>query len=217
MSSEVSSDDDDNQGLSRRTLLKGAAVGAGTLWVAPTVLTLTATPAAASAAGCLDCGTALAINGTGTSLTGWNPVGSSPAWDLSTGGRFAAVNGALGSVNVRDQVYPFSSACQARFADGSQPQAKLRVTGQLRGNEVNAVATFVIGFYGDAGATGTPISTTSLSTTSATITQAGPVVANVPLGTVALRLTVSLPHKAAAGAAGTNGQADNLTATLQGC
>ena len=48
MSEEIWSDEDHGGRTSRRTLLKGATLGVGALWVAPAISTLTATPAAAS-------------------------------------------------------------------------------------------------------------------------------------------------------------------------
>ena len=42
MSDEISSDEQNRPGTSRRTLLKGAAVGAGALWVAPVIDSFTA-------------------------------------------------------------------------------------------------------------------------------------------------------------------------------
>ena len=82
---------------SRRTMLKGAAVGAGAVLVAPSVLTLGATPAAASPAGCNACGQNMMIgtttpgtgqnfgDGTATALAGWTRSRTSAATDALPG------------------------------------------------------------------------------------------------------------------------------------
>jgi len=114
MAEDTESAQPDDAGTTRRTLLKGAAIGAGALWVAPAVLSFDALPAAASPAGCELCGQQIPINGAGNSLTGWNPVPAIASW--STTGTVFEATGQFGTLNRRERaIYDFSPACISRF------------------------------------------------------------------------------------------------------
>lgn len=165
------------RGPSRRTLLKGAAVGAGALWVAPTVATLTATPAAASPAGCPSCTAANLVNG--TDLTGWTSVVNVRNTAFFTAGPTGDTRGSA------EYIVNFDSTCQARLNQSSQPQATATVSGTLTTGTAADPTTVTVTFYPTTGATGAPSGTTTLSTT-------GSASGSIPLGTKSMKVTLGL-------------------------
>lgn len=211
--------DDANNGLSRRRMLKTAGLAAGAAWVVPSVLTLSASPAMASPAGCLLCNdpAAIPINGAGSSLTGWTTVAPAAGW-ITTGTVFQATGG-IGLLNRRDRpIVEFSAACIARFAVAppTQPQAVLTLSGRLRGNACNVnPSTFQAIFYSAPAGGGSVLGTVQLASTGAALPlTATTAVGNIPVGAQSMRIRLNLFGSLF----GANpGQARDLTVSVTTC
>lgn len=215
MSSHETVDGADD-GLSRRKMLKTAGLAAGAAWVVPSVLTLSASPAAASPLGCLDCGQPIFINGAGTDTaeTGWTAVGN--GWN-STGTVYQGSSGASFSRSTRDRpIYNFSAECVSRFAIAppTQPQVQLTLAGNLRGNTGNIITSFLeVNFFSLPNAGGANLGTASLTSTSGSLTAITPTVQNIPIGTQSMTIRLALARSNV----GNPGQGQNLTLTVGAC
>jgi hypothetical protein len=203
--------------VSRRALLKGVTLGAGAALVAPTVLTLAATPAAASPAGCNACGQNMMIgtttpgtgqnfgDGTVAALAGWTAVSNIS----SVGGVFRGT-GASFAPGTAVFTRTFSPECQARF--GTQELVSFFLAGTLLPGTLlggSTASTVQLVFLDSSNAQiGTPF----------TISSAGPALLPgfVPTTAASFRLTMTLPRRDGF-LDGVSGRADDIVVQLAVC
>ena len=197
---------------SRRTLLKGAAVGAGAVLVAPSVLTLSATPAAASPAGCNACSQNMMIgtttpgtgqnfgDGTAAALAGWTSVSGVS----STGSVF---QGTTTGTNTATFTRDFSAACTARF--GTQTPVPFTFSGTLTAGHQSSPSSLTLRFYSGPNATGSILYTETLTGAG------GSSSFTIPSGTSSMRVVMTLGATNNGGQQG--GTADNIAVQLGIC
>ena len=233
MSDETSSDEQNNLGTSRRTLLKGAAVGAGALWVAPAVLTLAADPAAASPGGCVICsnskvtgaGQSLFLgttatgtgtdygNGTSAAVAGYTVTGSIVASNGNNSNSVFTTATTSGTPSTAILKRDFSSLCISRLALAAGVPFSFSAGTLTNGSSItgtNGVSKIVLTFYSTAGGTGTALTPTQ-TLTSGSLTATG----NIPQGTLSFSIVMTLGRQG--GGSGAFGTADNLSLTLGAC
>ncbi|MCU0309567.1 MAG: hypothetical protein MUE36_01315 [Acidimicrobiales bacterium] len=202
--SETTPEAPPHPGPSRRTVLKGAAVGAGALWVTPTVLSLGATPAAASPAGCNICLPPanqlipLAV-GNGTSLVGWTNQANIEA----VGGVFRTSN-FFTQGSARFVPPDFTTECIARFA--SQTPVDLTLAANL--TAPGSPSSVTVTFYSTPGGVGTPVGSPITIASNTVQSASGP----IPPGAVSLRVTMTTGFWLFA-----RGTVDNITLTVGTC